>query len=68
MVPNLHLLSFLKLFMAHVYVIVPWLTLLFSFNKSSHFLVFTSLMMCIYRQLSLPLLPFVCYAKHTKLL
>lgn len=52
----------------HVYVIVPWLTLLFSFNNSSHFL-FTSLIMCIYRQLSLlPLnICLLCKAQLSKL-
>lgn len=52
--------------MAHTYVIVPWLTLLFSFSSSSHSLVLTSLVMCIYNQLWLPLLLLVCYAKVAK--
>lgn len=53
----------LPLFVAHAYVFVFWLTLLFSFSNFSHFLVFTSLM-CIYRQLSLPSSPCLLCKEH----
>lgn len=50
-------------FVAHAYVFVLWLTLLFSFSNFSHFLLFTSLM-CIYRQLSLPSSPCLLCKEH----